>query len=294
MSKYFEEEKLADVPESVKGMKNLDQKLKNVNIFPTMPFQKTLDYKWCKDHKAVSTYMIYVLEGSFVLNVGEEIYIVQKNQMALLPANTPISYWNVPNQNPDVLWFHFHIECHDQEYFSFMGMTDSNLVIDMDEATVMEIYREMISHPLNTLKATNYTFCSSLLLRLVSMYTYNRILLENTEQEFADVFHYIHTHIHRDVSLNELAEEFHFNPTYFVKKFKKVSGITPMKYFAMQRTRHIAKMLQNTDAPVADIATAFGFTDIYYFREYFERYTGLRPEQYRKLCKPPVDLHLHE
>lgn len=272
-------------------MKNLDYKLKNINIFPAMPLKKTLEYQWCREHKRPTIFMIYVLEGSFVLNVSEEIYIVQKHQMALLPANTPISYWNVPGQTPVVLWFHFRAECEDEDYFAFMGMTDNNLVINMDEATVMDIYREMTTHPLNTLKATNYTFCSSLLLRLISMYTYNRILLENTEQEYADVFHYIQANIHRDVSLNELAEEFHFNPTYFVKKFKKASGITPMKYFAMQRARHIAKTLQNTDTPVADIASAFGFSDVYYFREYFERYTGLRPEQYRKLCKPPVDLH---
>jgi len=275
-------------------MKNLDTALKNINIYPSMPQYKQFTYQWARRHYDKCTYFIYVLEGSFVLNVGEEIYIVQKNQMALLPANTPISYWNVPDQTPTVLWFCFRIESHDEDYFTFMGMTDSNLVIDMDESAVMKIYQEMTSHPLNTLKATNYTFCTSLLLQLVSMYTYNRILMENTEQEYADVFHYIRTHIHRDVSLNELAEEFHFNPTYFVKKFKKASGITPMKYFAMQRTRHIAKTLQITDTPVADIATAFGFSDIYYFREYFERYTGLRPEQYRKLCNPPVDLHLNE
>ena len=256
-----------------------------------MPLQRTLDYQWRKDHHSASTYMIYVLEGSFVLNANEDIYIVQKNQMALLPANTPISYWNVPGHTPNVLWFQFRVECHDQDYFTFMGMSDNNLVINMDETTVMNIYTEMTSHALSNMKVTSQTLSSSLLLRLVSVYTYNRILLDSVEQEFAEIFNYILTHIHRDVSLNELAEEFHFNPTYFVKKFKKASGITPMKYFAMQRTRHIAKTLQITDTPVADIATAFGFSDIYYFREYFERYTGLRPEQYRKLCKPPVDLH---
>lgn len=271
-------------------MKNLETPLKNINIYPCQPEYKKCTYRWMNDHTDIATNLIFVLEGSFVLNLDSETYIVGKNQMALLPAKCPHSYWSIPAQSPTLLWFRFRAESHDEDFFSFMGMTRDNHVVYMDREEVLQVYQEMVTHPLNEMKVTNYAMCCSLITRLVAMYTHNRILLENAHDEFQDIIAYMADHVTEDISLDDLSNEFHFNPSYFVKKFKTSVGITPMKYFAHMRTKHAAMLLKTTDMSITQIAAAVGFSDIYYFIKYFERYMGISPKGYREVMNRPADL----
>lgn len=271
-------------------MKNLETPLKNINIFPCQPEYKKCSYRWMNDHTDIASVLIYVLDGSFVLHLDSETYIVGKNQMALLPANRPHSYWSIPSQSPTILWFRFRAESHEEDFFSFMGMTRDNHVVYMDREEVLQIYQEMVTHPLNEMKVTNYAMCCSLITRLVAMYTHHRILLENAHNEFQDIITYMSRHVAEDLSLDDLSNEFHFNPSYFVKKFKIAVGITPMKYFAHMRAKYAARLFETTEMSVTQVASAAGFSDIYYFIKYFERYMGISPKGYRDVICRPSDL----
>ena len=69
-----------------------------------------------------------------------------------------------------------------------------------------------------------------------------------------------------------------------------IFGITPMKYFAHMRAKHAAKLLKTTEMSITQVAAATGFSDMYYFIKYFERYMGISPKQYREVICRPADL----
>ncbi len=271
-------------------MKNLDTPLKNIDIYPPTPEYKKCPYRWMGDHLPEKSEFYYVLDGSFVLNIGEHSYIVQKNQMALLPEGHHHSYWSVPGKAPTILRFGFRAFCHNEDIFSFYDMAADNHVVYLPEEDVVTCYEAMISHPLNTLVSCGYAIRCGQMAILLGMYLQARISMETVKHEFQDVIQYMNTHIAEDISLDDLAATFHFNASHFVTKFGKHMGISPMKYFSQMRARHAARLLKTTDMSLPAVAASAGFSDVYYFKAFFEKHMGIRPEQYKEVMTRPANL----
>ncbi len=271
-------------------MKNLDAHLRQIDIHPPDPEYKKCSYRWMGDHCKDKSEFYYVLDGSFVLNINDHSYIVQKNQMALFPSGLRHSYWSIPGKSPTILRFGFRAFCHDEDIFSFYGMTDDNHVVYLPEDDVMACYQTMIAHPLNNTRPSSYAMRCGQMNILLSMYLHARLSMETTKHEFQDVIQYMKAHIAEDLSLDDLANAFHFNASHFVTKFGKHAGISPMKYFSQMRARHAAKLLKTTDMPLTAISASVGFSDVYYFKNFFEKHMGIRPEQYKEVMTKPADL----
>ena len=275
-------------------MKNLDVALKNLDIYPCIPQRKDTSSFWMGDHCYKSSTLIYVLEGAFVLNLGDQTYIVQKNQMALLPANQPHTYWKLPHMPLSILQFHNKVECHGEDLFSFFGLTDDHHVVNLPPTPILQCFQQMRGFGCD---ADNITRRLNLCLQtgqLCLLYVQARLSEDKAKQDFADIIAYMRQHLTKDISLDELAAIFHFEPTYFSKKFKKQMGVSPMKYFAQMRTKYAANLLKTTDMTVSEIAAATGFSDIYYFRTFFARHIGVRPEQYKDMLIRPKELRFSE
>lgn len=271
-------------------MKNLDAHLKNINIHPPTPDYRICPYRWMGDHLPDKSEFYYVLDGSFILNIGDNSYIVKKNQMALLPEGHRHSYWSIPGNAPTVLRFGFRAFCHDEDIFSFYGMAEDNHVVYLPEEDVMACYEAMISHPLNSRVPSGYAIRCGQMSILLGMYLQARISMETAKNEFHDIIQYMKNHIAEDISLDDLAAAFHFNASHFVTKFGRHMGISPMKYFAQMRAKHAAKLLKTTEKSMSAVAAAIGFSDVYYFKSFFEKHMGIRPEQYKEALIPPEDL----
>ncbi len=84
-----------------------------------------------------------------------------------------------------------------------------------------------------------------------------------------------------DLSLKDVAEAVHLNPSYFSALFKESCGSSFKEYLNMVRIEASKQLLLNTDYTIIDIAVATGFEDQSYFSKVFKRYTGFTPRQYR-------------
>ena len=93
---------------------------------------------------------------------------------------------------------------------------------------------------------------------------------------------YISKNFSRNLTLEEVAEQVHLNPTYFSSIFKQSTGSSFKEYLNMIRIEDSKRLLANTDYSIIDIAIATGFEDQSYFSRVFKKYTGLTPRQYRQ------------
>ena len=80
----------------------------------------------------------------------------------------------------------------------------------------------------------------------------------------------------------ELEEYFYLNFDYLNRIFKKVMGISVIKYRNKVRINEAKTLLTITDMSVNEIASAIGFNDIYYFSRVFKNYEGITPSHFRK------------
>lgn len=90
------------------------------------------------------------------------------------------------------------------------------------------------------------------------------------------------------VTLAELAEIANLHPAYFSTLFKKVTGVSPLKFVMQQRLQRARELLLETDQPVQGIAALTGFYDAAHLIRVFHRAEGVSPGRYRKSKKHPA------
>ncbi len=93
--------------------------------------------------------------------------------------------------------------------------------------------------------------------------------------------HYIGEHFHENITLSEIADEVHLNPSYLSSVFKSTTGASFKDYLNTVRIEECKRLLLHTDYSLVDIAIACGYEDQSYFSKVFKKYTGISPKQYR-------------
>lgn len=91
---------------------------------------------------------------------------------------------------------------------------------------------------------------------------------------------YIEQNLEDKLYLDELARITNLNKYGFSKKFKSLTGMSPMSYVMMKKV-FAAKAKIHADCDLTDLAYAYNFTDISHFSHSFKKYVGLSPRAYR-------------
>lgn len=92
---------------------------------------------------------------------------------------------------------------------------------------------------------------------------------------------YIENHIHDKFSLNELSKVANINKFGFTKKFKVLTGMTPMNYVLMRKI-FSSKALIKSNLELTEIAYKYNFTDMAHFSKTFKRFIGISPKKYKE------------
>lgn len=80
--------------------------------------------------------------------------------------------------------------------------------------------------------------------------------------------------------LRAMADEACYSPYHYIKKFKRLIGITPHKFQLQNKIREAQRMIEAGKPPM-DIALDLGFYDHSHFIKCFKGIVGLTPTEYR-------------
>lgn len=106
--------------------------------------------------------------------------------------------------------------------------------------------------------------------------------LTEYEDRIQSVCRYICNYYNRPINLEEIAKIAYMSPTYFSKKFKKVTGFGFNEYLNSVRVKMAINMLLETRYSITEIAMYCGYQDSNYFGDVFKKITGMSPSAYRK------------
>lgn len=87
------------------------------------------------------------------------------------------------------------------------------------------------------------------------------------------------------LTINDVAEHVKLNPHYAMGIFQRVMQLTMKQYITAMRINHVRALLCDTDKTILDIAYTAGFCSSSRFYSTFNKYTGMSPQQYRKLSR---------
>lgn len=98
----------------------------------------------------------------------------------------------------------------------------------------------------------------------------------------AEIIEYIRSHL-QDVTRQQVAVYFHFNPDYLNRLLKKTVGKRYSQYVHDLRLESAANRLLHSQASVNDIIRECGYVNKGYFNRLFRQKFGKLPGEYRKL-----------
>ena len=96
------------------------------------------------------------------------------------------------------------------------------------------------------------------------------------------IIDYINTHFTRNISLDELSEQFFISKNSLCKKFRAVMRCSIAEYISGVRQAKAKELLSGTDMSMDEIAERCGYSSANYFSLIFKRNVGLSPLNYRK------------
>lgn len=106
-------------------------------------------------------------------------------------------------------------------------------------------------------------------------------ITEGREERIVEIMRYIQTH-YRDVTLEELAENFHLSPPYLSKYIKEHGGVTFQETVKKARMKKARTMLKETNRTVESIAADVGYETVEHFNRLFKKSYGMTPVQFRR------------
>ncbi len=91
---------------------------------------------------------------------------------------------------------------------------------------------------------------------------------------------YIAVNYRREMTLSELADLVHRNPSSLCRYYKKATKMTMFDYLAKTRIEYSLKLLRSTSNTVADVALECGYNCMSHFYKQFKTVTGFSPTDY--------------
>ncbi len=103
-----------------------------------------------------------------------------------------------------------------------------------------------------------------------------------TKSAVEQAIEFIQENLYREISLDNVATQLHFTPSYLANQFKKATGETVVEYISRLKMEKAAEMVCDPDIKIATVAQALGYNDRRYFSELFRRKYDCTPSEYRE------------
>lgn len=100
---------------------------------------------------------------------------------------------------------------------------------------------------------------------------------------------FIEKNYHRDLTLEDIANEVYLTTIYLSNIFKKETGCTVMEYVTRLRMKEARELLSQSPAiKIKDIAERLGYRNVQSFIRYFKIYYGVTPVEFRRNSKHDI------
>lgn len=176
----------------------------------------------------------------------------------------------IPDDIPDSQFPEYLSVCRQMEDLLRLYITDKLAWQMESEGIILQVLAQLIRH-FSRKSAPDEIGLSS-----ADRTSFNRI---------RDVITYVEEHFREPISLQDIAGHLGLGREYFCRFFKKNMGMSFLRYLNEVRVSHVYRDLEQTDAPIAEIAEKNGFHNQKLFNRTFREVYGCTPSAVRRKSK---------
>ena len=251
-----------------------------LNMYYCGKREKTLNHSYgpmVRDHFLI----VFVIEGNAVLHFRDETRALSAGDMLTMFPNEKIYYKVNSGEEWTIKWIGVHGELV-YKYLKCIGVTPDNPVFKTADITKIEEILDKIFELSSKNEISDKIYCISLAHRIFSILAKSVPQNSGYRDYIAEAKQFMQMHYEYDISVSDVAKKLNFERSYFSKKFKEETGISPGEWIIELRIKKAKRLLKTTDFSVKDIANSVGIGDSLYFSRLFRRKIGFSPTEYRR------------
>jgi transcriptional regulator GlxA family with amidase domain len=105
---------------------------------------------------------------------------------------------------------------------------------------------------------------------------------EHSDDTIFSAQEWLHENFHQSFPLEAPARRVGMSLRNFVRRFKQATGDSPLIYLQKLRIAAAKRLLESDHRTMQEISDAVGYQDVAFFRNLFQRHTGVSPSAYRR------------
>jgi AraC family transcriptional regulator of arabinose operon len=232
--------------------------------------------------------LMYCSSGSGFLQVAGERQPVNPGHLIILPKDTPHEYGSNEKTPWTLRWVHFS-GSKAKDYIANLGLQDQGYLIAIGHhPKILADFDALFSvrdtgYRMNALIHASHTLSQSL--TYLALLTPSQLQQARNPIDLESIQAYMTANLHRELELGELAQQAHLSKYHFSKRYKELTGYSPIQHFIHLKMERACYLLDITSKTISNLALELGYDDPHYFSRLFKKVTGLSPRDYRKLEK---------
>lgn len=232
--------------------------------------------------------LLYIASGRAWFTIHKKKTEVTAGNFVLYRPHMPQKYIYYLSDTPEVYWIHF--TGYDAERLvkeaGFSAPLPDNIILDTG---LSSHFQELFLQIIKELQLKRSCFeemlvplFHQLLLLIRRQCTEDSGKSHRMQKEMEQAIHYFNENFTQDIEIEEYAKNQHMSTCWFIRSFRRCTGMPPLQYLTSLRISKAKELLESTGYTVSEIGSIVGYDNPLYFSRIFKRQTGLSPARYRK------------
>ncbi|UTW13853.1 AraC family transcriptional regulator [Marinobacterium rhizophilum] len=230
--------------------------------------------------------LIYCLEGRGKLTLNGRGRTVKPGDLIILPRGLSHSY-ETRDQDPwSILWVHFEGELATR-FIGQLEVDDGSALLPLGiHSRLVADFEALLDARQASHNLTAFIHCANQLRQLLTHIALLKPMATRPAGDSMDletIHSLMQARLHEQLDIDTLAQVVNLSKFHFIKKYKALTGTTPISHFIHLKIERACHLLDVTSKGVNEVAWALGYDDAYYFSRIFKKSMGMSPSQYRRI-----------
>jgi len=240
---------------------------------------------WSENIALSNHFLIYCAKGGGILQFANDLVSFVQNQYCIIPEGYA---FKIQTGNTDTSVFYtckFNGEKSKIMEENFTVVRDLIPSVNNLVANRIMLFDELFNNLTKGFFNANFKYINLTFGHLLATFIYasktSDDFIEEQNPGIAKAILFMEQNLDKKLTLNNIADEAGYSPSYLTTIFRKKTGYSPLSFFSHLKITKSCEYLDFSKFKIKEISFMMGYSDPYYFSKDFQKKIGLSPRNYR-------------